>query len=291
MSNIILKFKADEEVLLRDFLLLKKISRSTLTRIKFDEGGAILVDGKEESVRYKLSAGQEVVVHLPKEEFSPNVRFIEGLLNVLFEDDYFMIIDKPADLPTIPARDKNDGSLLEIINYYFKEKGYESIPHIVTRLDRDTSGLVLVAKHRYVHSLFEDVDIEKIYLAICSGKAPEEMIIEKNIGLAKDSIIERVIDENGQYAKTQLSRLSYQEKGDYSLIKLKLFTGRTHQIRLHCKSIGHGLLGDFLYGIETDLINRQALHAHRLSFVHPVTKDLVNVVSDLHEDMRKIVEG
>ncbi|MBF0709937.1 MULTISPECIES: RluA family pseudouridine synthase [unclassified Gemella] len=291
MSNIVLKFKVEEEVLLRDFLFLKKISRSTLTRIKYDEGGLILVDGKEEGVRYNLSPGQEIEVHLPKEKFSPNVRFIEGDLAILYEDQYFMIIDKPWNLATIPTRDKLDSSLLEIVNYYFKKQGYTTIPHVVTRLDRDTSGLVLIAKHRYVHALFEKVDIDKIYLAICSGLTPKELVIEKNIALSPDSIIERVISEDGKYAKTKLTRILYKEVGDYSLIKLKLFTGRTHQIRLHCKSIGHALLGDFLYGIKTELIDRQALHAHKLVFEHPISARKLKIVSKLPEDMKSLVEN
>lgn len=289
MNNIVLKFMVEEEVLLKDFLIFKGLSRKTLTRVKFDEDGFIKVDGIERSVRYALSKGQCVEVTLPSEEFSSNVRFIEGRLDILYEDEYLMILNKPPYLPTIPARDKSEDSLLEYLNYYFRDKLYSGIPHIVTRLDKNTSGLVLVAKHRCIHASLDKLEIDKYYLALAQGQTPASCFIEKSIALSDTSIIERVVSDDGDYAKTYLERISYNLKDNFSYIRLKLYTGRTHQIRVHCKYIGHTLLGDSIYGGDISLIPRQALHCSNLKFKHPISGEQLDVVSPLFEDMSKLL--
>lgn len=289
MNNIILKFKVDKEVLLRDFLIFKGLSRKTLTRVKFDEDGFIKVNGIEKSVRYRLSIGELVEVTLPSEDYGSNVRFIKGDLDILYEDEYLLLVNKPPYLPTIPSRNKGEDSLLEYLNFYFRENSYSGIPHIVTRLDKNTSGIVLVAKHRYIHSCFDRLDIDKIYLAMAEGETPLSLMIEKPIGVSDFSIIERVISDKGDYAKTYLERVSYNSEKEFSFIKLKLYTGRTHQIRLHCKSIGHSLLGDAIYGRSSEFISRQALHCYNLIFEHPVSLERLDIVCPLFEDMEKLI--
>lgn len=289
MNNIVLKFNVEQNLLLRDFLLTNNISRKTLTRIKFDLDGSIKVNGKEENVRYNLSVGDIVEIILPSESFSNNVRFIKGDINIIYEDNYFLIVNKTKNLPTIPSRNSNDESLLEHINYYFRVNNYNTIPHIVTRLDKDTTGLVLIAKHRHIHALFGKIDIDKYYLALADGEIKINQIIEANISRQSDSIIKRQVCDIGSYAKTKLSVIKYYKNIDATLIKLKLYTGRTHQIRVHCSYIGHSLLGDRLYGGNDNLINRQALHCYSLSFVHPITNKKLLFVSDLEEDMQDLI--
>nr|WP_218925326.1 MULTISPECIES: RluA family pseudouridine synthase [unclassified Gemella] len=285
-----MKFDIYKEALLRDFLVENNISRKTLTRIKFDADGSIKVNGKEENVRYKLSLGDVVEVALPSENFSDNVRFINSKINIIFEDDYFLIVDKPKNLPTIPSRNSSYESLLERVNYYFQAHNYNTIPHIVTRLDKDTTGLVLIAKHRHIHALFSKDNIYKYYLAVVNGEVKENQIIESNIARESDSIIKRKVSSEGLYSKTKLSVIEYYKKIDATLIKLKLYTGRTHQIRVHCSHIGHSLLGDKLYGGEDIFIDRQALHCYNLSFCHPITKERLNFISDLPEDINNILD-
>ena len=291
MDNLVLNYIVEKPMLLREFLAAKNISKKTLTRIKFDKDGMILVNGVERNVRYLLNVNDKVSITLPSEQFSPNVRFIEENINIVYEDSYLLIVSKPSNLPSIPSRNERDSSLLEQVNYYFRENNYKTIPHIVTRLDKNTTGLVLIAKHRHIHALFSKINIEKYYLALTKGKIPSYKIIEAPIKREVDSIITRTVHQDGDYAKTQLERVFYDNSTDISLARLKLFTGRTHQIRVHMKYLGFSLLGDELYEGDTSVISRQALHCENLIFSHPITNKPLNVKNNLPEDMAKIVQN
>ena len=279
MTNIVLKYTIKEEQILREFLLENSISRKTLTRIKFDSDGSIKVNGREENVRYLLKKNDIVEITLPSENFS-----------IVYEDPYFLIVNKEINLPSIPARNLEDESLLEIVNYYFKKKNINTIPHIVTRLDKNTSGLVLIAKHRHVHALFSNMEIDKFYTALVRGKVKDNEIIEAPIRRVSSSIIEREVGEGGEFAKTEYWLDDYIVDKDISVVKLKLYTGRTHQIRVHMKYKDYPLLGDELYGGDVSNISRQALHCTNLKFIHPITGKVVNVRADLPEDIISIIK-
>ena len=289
MTNIVLKYTIKEEQILREFLLENSISRKTLTRIKFDSDGSIKVNGREENVRYLLKKNDIVEITLPSENFSEFVRFIDKEIEIIYEDPYFLIINKEINLPSIPSRNLEDESLLERINYYFKNRSINTIPHIVTRLDKNTSGLVLVAKHRHIHALFSNMEIDKFYTALVKGKVKDNEVIEAPIRRVSSSIIEREVGEGGEFAKTEYWLDDYIVDKDISIVKLKLYTGRTHQIRVHMKYKGYPLLGDELYGGDVSLITRQALHCNNLVFNHPITDEIVNVKADLPEDMINII--
>lgn len=289
MTNIVLKYTIREEQVLREFLLANNISRKTLTRIKFDSDGSIKVNGREENVRYLLKKNDIVEITLPSENFSEFVRFIDKEIEIIYEDPYFLIINKEINLPSIPSRNLEDESLLERINYYFKNRSINTIPHIVTRLDKNTSGLVLVAKHRHIHALFSNMEIDKFYTALVKGKVKDNEVIEAPIRRVSSSIIEREVGEGGEFAKTEYWLDDYIVDKDISIVKLKLYTGRTHQIRVHMKYKGYPLLGDELYGGDVSLITRQALHCNNLVFNHPITDEIVNVKADLPEDMINII--
>ena len=290
MTNIVLKYTIREEQVLREFLLANNISRKTLTRIKFDSDGSIKVNGREENVRYLLKKNDIVEITLPSENFSEFVRFIDKEIEIIYEDPYFLIINKEINLPSIPSRNLEDESLLERINYYFKNRSINTIPHIVTRLDKNTSGLVLVAKHRHIHALFSNMEIDKFYTALVKGKVKDNEVIEAPIQRVSSSIIEREVGEGGEFAKTEYWLDDYIVDKDISIVKLKLYTGRTHQIRVHMKYKGYPLLGDELYGGDVSLITRQALHCNNLVFNHPITDEIVNVKADLPEDMINIIK-
>ena len=289
MTNIVLKYTIREEQVLREFLLANNISRKTLTRIKFDSDGSIKVNGREENVRYLLKKNDIVEITLPSENFSEFVRFIDKEIEIIYEDPYFLIVNKEINLPSIPSRNLEDESLLERINYYFKNRSINTIPHIVTRLDKNTSGLVLVAKHRHIHALFSNMEIDKFYTALVKGKVKDNEVIEAPIRRVSSSIIEREVGEGGEFAKTEYWLDDYIVDKDISIVKLKLYTGRTHQIRVHMKYKGYPLLGDGLYGGDVSLITRQALHCNNLVFNHPITDEIVNVKVDLSEDMINII--
>ena len=281
MTNIILKYVVKNEQVLREFLLENNISRKTLTRIKFDNDGSIKVNDKEENVRYILKKDDIVEITLPSENYSDFVRFIDKPIEIVYEDAYFLIVNKEINLPSIPSRNSEDESLLERVNYYFREKNINSIPHIVTRLDKNTSGLVLIAKHRHIHALFSNMEIDKYYTALINGRIGQHGIIEAPIRRVSSSIIEREVGEDGEYAKTEYWLEKY---------KLKLYTGKTHQIRVHMKYLGYPLLGDELYGGDVGLISRQALHCSNLAFIHPIIGEEINVSVNLPNDMNNIIK-
>ena len=289
MTNIILKYTIREEQVLREFLLANNISKKTLTRIKFDSDGSIKVNGREENVRYLLKINDIIEITLPSENFSEVVRFIDKPIDIVYEDPYFLIVNKEINLPSIPSRNLEDESLLERVNYYFKKKKINTIPHIVTRLDKNTSGLVLIAKHRHVHALFSNMEIDKYYTALVNGKVKNNEIIEAPIRRVSSSIIEREVGEDGEFAKTEYWLEEYISDKDISVVKLKLYTGRTHQIRVHMKYRGYSLLGDGLYGGDMRLIPRQSLHCSNLAFIHPITDEMINVRVDLPNDMTNVI--
>ena len=290
MTNIILKYVVKNEQVLREFLLENNISRKTLTRIKFDNDGSIKVNSKEENVRHILKEGDIVEITLPSENYSDFVRFINKPIEIVYEDAYFLIVNKEINLPSIPSRNVEDESLLERVNYYFREKNINSIPHIVTRLDKNTSGLVLIAKHRHIHALFSNMEIDKYYTALINGKIEQYGIIEAPIRRVSSSIIEREVGEGGEYAKTEYWLEKHNLKNNVSIVKLKLYTGKTHQIRVHMKYLGYPLLGDELYGGDISLISRQALHCSNLAFIHPISGEKVNGCINLPDDMSNIIK-
>lgn len=290
MTNIILKYVVKNEQVLREFLLENNISRKTLTRIKFDNDGSIKVNSKEENVRYILKKDDIVEITLPSENYSEFVRFIDKPIEIVYEDAYFLIVNKEINLPSIPSRNVGDESLLERANYYFREKNINSIPHIVTRLDKNTSGLVLIAKHRHIHALFSNMEIDKYYTALINRRIEQHGIIEAPIRRVSSSIIEREVGEDGEHAKTEYWLQKYNFKNDISAVRVKLYTGKTHQIRVHLKYLGYPLLGDELYGGDVSLISRQALHCSNLAFIHPISGEKVNVCTNLPDDMSNIIK-
>ena len=290
MTNITLKYVVEKEQLLREFLLENNISRKTLTRIKFDSDGSIKVNGNEENVRYTLKENDRVEITLPSEDYSESVRFINKPVDIVYEDEYFLIINKDINLPSIPSRNMEDESLLERVNYYFREKNINSIPHIVTRLDKNTSGLVLIAKHRHIHALFSNLSIDKYYTALVNGKVENNAIVEAPIRRVSSSIIEREVGEGGEYAKTEYWLEKYIPELNISIVKLKLYTGKTHQIRVHMKYEEHPLLGDELYGGDVSLIKRQALNCSNLAFIHPITREFIDIKVEIPADMKEVIE-
>lgn len=290
MTNLTLKYVVKKEQLLREFLLENNISRKTLTRIKFDSDGSIKVNGNEENVRYTLKENDRVEITLPSEDYSEFVRFINKPVDIVYEDEYFLIVNKGINLPSIPSRNMEDESLLERVNYYFREKNINSIPHIVTRLDKNTSGLVLIAKYRHIHALFSNLSIDKYYTALVNGKVENNAIVEAPIRRVSSSIIEREVGEGGEYSKTEYWLEKYIPELNISIVKLKLYTGKTHQIRVHMKYEGHPLLGDELYGGDVSFIKRQALNCSNLAFVHPITREFIDIKVEIPADMKKVIE-
>jgi 23S rRNA pseudouridine1911/1915/1917 synthase len=282
----------EASVLLREFLKNKQISKAALTDIKF-HGGALFVNEKEETVRKALSKGDVVKVYFPPEKQSESMEAEEIKLEVVYEDEHFLIVNKPPGMPTIPSLYQPKGSLAAGVLFYYQQNDIPATFHAVNRLDKDTSGIVLVAKHRFAHSLMSKQQREKTikreYIALVHGKMKYESgIINSPIGRNPDSIIERMVREDGQPSITHYELVDYISKYDISIVRLKLETGRTHQIRVHMSSIGHPLIGDDLYGGNVNLMDRQALHSEQTRFIHPFTSKEVQISVELPYDMKRL---
>lgn len=283
--------KEEEGMLLREFLNRKKISKAALTDIKF-RGGKIMVNGCIENVRYIIQPDDRIIVQYPPEACSEKMKGDDLPLTIKYEDDYVLVIEKPAGMNTIPSREHPTKSLANAIVHYYEQIGHQAAVHIVTRLDRDTSGLVLIAKHRHIHHLFslfqKEKSVSREYYALIEGHIhPPEGRVEGPIGRMADSIIKREVRPDGQAALTLYKTI--QHYPSYSLLHLKLMTGRTHQIRVHMSHMGHPLLGDDLYGGSRALINRQALHCGFLTFNHPITGEEMRFESVLSPDMSCLI--
>ena len=278
-------------VLLRDFLKDNKVSKAALTDIKF-RGGNILVNGYPVTVRYVLQVDDVLVIQFPLEKPSNELMPENIPLQIVYEDDYILVVNKPAFMSTIPSREHRAGSLAHAILHYYNQIGLLSTIHVVNRLDRDTSGLLIVAKHRHVHHLFSELqksaDIKRRYEAVVHGLLEYNVgTIDAPIGRKQDSIIEREVRSDGQHAITHYTVLDY--LSDKTHVSLQLGTGRTHQIRVHLSYLGHPLLGDTLYGGKRERINRQALHCCEVCFFHPILEKELSFTVSLPEDIKTLL--
>ena len=277
---------------IKEFLKEEEISRIALTDIKF-RGGNILVNGIEVNVRYVLKESETLTIIFPPENPSEGIVGERIPLTILFEDQYLLVVNKPAGMSTIPSREHPTGSLANALVGYYEEIGLRATAHIVTRLDRDTSGIVLIAKHRHIHHLFSKQQqkghVKRTYEAFAEGSLKHENgSIEEPIGRKSDSIIEREVRSDGQYACTEYKVLN--RYNDFTHVELQLKTGRTHQIRVHMSFIGHPLLGDDLYGGSLLLIERQALHCKKIRFPHPFSGIDMHFTAPLPFDMNELIK-
>ncbi|MEK5230864.1 RluA family pseudouridine synthase [Lysinibacillus sp. FSL K6-0232] len=282
--------------LLREALQEWRISKRALTAIKF-EGGLLTVNGVERNVRYILQLGDCVEVTFPPEEKSEGLTIEHGHLNIVYEDEAILVIDKPAHQNTIPSREHPTGSIANIVCGHFQQQGLASTAHIVTRLDRDTSGLLCIAKHAHIHHLTglaqRNREISRQYEAIVHGHIEQDsQSIIAPIGRKITSIIEREVCEDGQYAHTDVTVLKrfVLASEPMTYVRLQLHTGRTHQIRVHMSYLGHPLVGDDLYGGSRDYIDRQALHCVSFQMAHPLTNQPLQLTSMLNQDMLTLLK-
>lgn len=293
-----IQFTATEDgKLLREALAEVGISKRALTAIKFD-GGHISVNGRTENVRFILRAGDVVEVIFPPEQMSEGIIPAYGMpFDIVYEDEAVIVLNKPTGISTIPSREHPVESVANYLAGYFIEQNLASTIHVVTRLDRDTAGLMCVAKHRHIHHLMGQMQINgkvhREYEAFVHGHVASDFVtIREPIGRKSDSIIEREVRADGQQAHTDCTVLKrFVLDGEkYSHVRLKLYTGRTHQIRVHMAHIGHPLMGDDLYGGLRTHLSHQALQCVHLSFVHPITKQLMNFSIPLMERMQNMLD-
>lgn len=269
-----------------------QISGSLLKELKQSEDGLLCNGIRTRSVD-KVQAGDVIEINI-YDSASENIIPVEMPLNVIYEDDDIIIISKAPSMPTHPSAGNFSNTLANGLMYYFSKKGEEHTFRAVNRLDKDTSGLMCIAKNKYAHArLCTDLKekcVHRKYCAIVVGKIEEKGTIDIPIKRADVGIIKRIASPDGDRAVTHYRRI--RDLGKYSLVELELETGRTHQIRVHMSHIGHPLLGDWLYGEENrEQFPRQALHSCYLSLTHPVTGEKLEFESCLPDDMQYFIKN
>jgi len=300
-----------------DKFLTNQIENSSRSKIeKLIESGLVLVNGQTVKPSHRISPGEKIVVKIPKE---PRPELTAELipLDIVYEDDYLLVVNKPAGMVTHPGHGNYTGTLVNALLYHCSKlskvnvSGGEVRPGIVHRLDKDTSGLLVVAKddetHRHLAKQFFHKTVDREYWAIVWGHFNSTRgVIETELGRSKSDRTKFTVVKGGKLAITEYEVL---EKFDFlSLVKLKLKTGRTHQIRVHLAYIGHPVFGDPTYGgrriawggidrkkkLFVDellkIMQRQALHAKTLGFIHPERNEFMKFDSELPEDMKKLLE-
>ncbi|HAK42651.1 MAG TPA: RluA family pseudouridine synthase [Clostridium sp.] len=251
------------------------------------------VNSKEVKLSYRLHEGDVIEVTVNAEE-SQDIEGEDLNIKVIYEDDDLLIVDKPPFMVVHPTKSHQTGTLANGVIHHFRSNNDNSIVRLVSRLDRDTSGLIMIAKNQFSHmNLAKSMEkslIKKSYLAIIHGELENhEGTIDLPIGRPTNETIKRAVLEDGQRSITHYKVIESYKKG--ALVELLLETGRTHQIRVHLSHVGCPIYGEQLYSDFNDeeLISRQALHAYVLSLPHPRTGKILNFKSDLPEDMQKLI--
>ena len=276
-----------KELLKAHFLMSDKL----ISKLKSEK--KIFLNGYPVYVTHALNISDTVEIYLDFEESSETIVPVKMNLNILYEDDAYIVIDKQAGHPVHPSHSHFDNSISNGLKYYFNEKNINKKIRPVNRLDMDTSGIVIFAKNEYVQeSLIKQMKtkvFKKEYLAVLDGHLENKKgTINKPISRKEGSIIERQVSDDGAESITHFEVVESFKTA--SLVSFILETGRTHQIRVHSSSIGHPIIGDSLYGNTSDLISRQALHACKVEFIHPITRKKVSYSSNLPKDIQNLIE-
>ena len=260
--------------------------------LKLKQNNKIFLNTIPANIKSSVKPNDIVEILLDFDEDNSNIVPTKMDLEILFEDDYLLILNKPAGYPIHPSMLHFEDSISNGVKYYFDKIGLNKKIRPVNRLDKDTSGVVIFAKNEYIQeSLVKQMknnSFKKEYIAICEGILSNSSgTVNVPIARKPDSIIERCVDENGDIAITHYDVIK--QSDNFSVVHCILETGRTHQIRIHMAYLGNPIIGDTLYGNSSNLIDRQALHSYKVTFVHPVTGQIMSIVAPLFDDMKNII--
>ncbi len=293
MQNIVEIIVDEANVGVRVDIFIAQYLDLTRTRVQsLIKSNDIKINRDKTKASYKLELGDkiEVTIH---EAVEQDIEPQDIKLDIVYEDEHIAIVNKKAGMVVHPSHGHDKGTLVNAILFQIKDLSGingELRPGIVHRLDKDTSGLIIVAKndksHNILSDMFKNKEIKKTYLAIVKGRLSDkegriETYIARDVNDRK-KMKAYLNDDKGKLAITNYNVIDENEK--YSLLEVKIETGRTHQIRVHMKYIGHPIVGDGVYGKASSNVKRQMLHAYNLEFEHPITKEKINVTSELPKD-------
>lgn len=295
MSDRTLEYKITTEsegMKISEYLTGKGYSESLKTQLRKDED-CVVLNGESGFINRILKANDTLTIHIKEAASSEKIPPVDIPIDIVYEDEDIVVVNKPAGMPVHPSLNNYENTLGNALAYRYKHLGDQFVFRCINRLDRDTTGLTIIARNMLSACVLYDEmtarDIKRTYFAVTEGELLDNTgTVDMPIGRKSDSTIERIVDyEKGDRAVTHYQVI---KKGNgMSLLKLNLETGRTHQIRVHMKAIGHPLIGDFLYNPKNKDMERQALHAGELSFVHPTTGELMEFEVPFPFDMQNII--
>lgn len=275
---MIFRYEIKENISVKDYLVKIKIPSNVITSLK-SSNGQILVNDQSVTMVYMMKEGDLLEVVFPSSSQGENIKSVKGDLDILYEDSYMLILNKPNNLATIPTRKHYNQSLANYVMSYYLQKGIEANIHFVSRLDSPTSGIIILAKNSYVLTLLQQSNIVKHYLLEVKGDFNNNSgTIE--LGIEKDptSIIKRRITKEFINSKTEYQVVGKNENS--TIIDALLCTGKTHQLRLHFSYLGFPIIGDILYDEDNNDENEiLRLHSYYVSFVHPITKKQIEITN------------
>ena len=281
----------EEDLTLKE-ILLDKLNFSVRSLSKMKREKSVLVNGEFKKLSSNIVKGDLIEVRIDEDmaNFEPQ----DLNLNIIYDDFDIIMVNKPPFMVVHPTKSHFDKTIANGVTDYIIKKNEKVKVRFVNRLDMNTSGLVIVAKNAYAHHvLSKDMSDDKVikrYITVVNGVVEnDEGTINQPIYRPTEDSIKRVVDERGQASVTHYKVL--ERLNNATVLEVKLETGRTHQIRVHMNFIGHGIIGDELYGyVNEDLINRQALHAYSLEFMQPRTKEILEFKADIPSDMKDLIE-
>ncbi len=260
----------------------QNFSRRIVSRAKFEN--AISVNGENVFTSYILKENDILCINFSQKQ-SPHVIAQDDLeLDILYEDEHILAVNKPPFMPPHPSKGHPDSTLANAVLGYYKKCQTNTAVRILGRLDKNTSGVVIICKNEYSGKLMNETEVSKKYCAICHGEFEKAMGII-NLPIEREALgsVKRVCRDDGKPSSTEYEVVF--SKNGFSFVRLNLLTGRTHQIRVHLSHINHPIVGDDLYGGNETIINRQALHAREISFIHPISQVPMTIIAPLPHDM------
>ena len=291
MFNNILKYTIQENDKTVKNILTEKLYFSKRLSKKLELSGNILLNGRPVRLNKSVFECDELSVDFDEEEDEYDA--VDIPIDIIYEDDDLLVVNKQPYIVVHPTRSHQNNTVANAVAYYFKKNKINRKVRFVNRLDMNTSGIVIIAKNPYAHNCLANQmksnSVEKFYYAIVEGmlEADEGTIDQPILRLNPEDII-RIVHQSGKECITRYK--AEKRYNNMTLVKLKLITGRTHQIRVHMKHIGHPIVGDTLYGTGSDLIERQALHCCEMKFKQPVTNEDISIKCPMPDDMKNLLE-